>query len=449
MKYSEAVDYLDSRVSLGVKPSLERISRVLNMLGNPQRGFDSIQITGTNGKTSVSHMISRILQEAGFNVGLFTSPHLETVRERIVVNGQVISVDSFTRVMEKIIPFIEEAEKELCEELTYFEVVTALCFDYFREVGIDVGVLEVGMGGRWDATNVVDSKVCVITNIGMDHVKELGPTKAHIAREKAGIISPNSVVVTAEATREILEIFSQECLRRDARLCVFGREFKLDYVLPYRVRGEAPAQLISIIGLNNKRYSDIKIPLLGKHQTVNAACAVFASQCFIESTTLERTLDVETVRSALGSVRIPGRLEVVRERPLLVLDGAHNPDGVSKLVSSLVSEFEYKKLIFVVSILDDKDARKILDTLGSAGDLIVCTQNRSTRAIPAAELARMCETLGIRYELKEDFAEAMNYALDIAQPLGLVCVTGSLYTVSEARIFLRQQSVSLEMRQDR
>ncbi len=449
MMYSEAVDYLDSKVVLGVKPSLDRVLRVLDMLGNPQHSFDAIQVTGTNGKTSVSHMISKILQEAGFNTGLFTSPHLETVRERVAVNGQIISVDSFTSVMDKIVPFIERAEKELGEELTYFEVVTVLCFEFFRASGIDVGVLEVGMGGRWDATNVVDSKVCVITNVGLDHVKELGPTRTQIAREKAGIISPGSVVVTAEVAREILEIFSQECLKKNARLCVFGRDFKLDYVLPYRVRGEAPAQLISIIIPNEERYSDIKIPLLGKHQTVNAACAVFACKRFVESSNEQRRLETETVRSALGSVRIPGRLEVVGERPLLVLDGAHNPDGVSKLVSSLASEFEYKRLIFMVSILDDKDAWKILEILGSAADLIVCAQNRSARAIPAAKLARICEALRIKHELKEDFAEAMNYACEIAQPEGLVCVTGSLYTVSEARIFLRHQSASAEMRQDR
>ncbi len=449
MRYSHAVDYLDSKVVLGVKPSLRRILRVLDMLGNPQHSFESIQVTGTNGKTSVSNMISTILKEEGFLVGLYTSPHLETVRERIVVNGQIISVDAFTSIMERLIPFVERAEQELGEELTYFEVVTAVGFEFFKEAGIDVGVLEVGMGGRWDATNVVNSRVGVITNVGMDHVKELGPTKAHIAKEKAGIIKSGSVVVTAEASKEILEIFFSECQKKNASLRVFGRDFKLDYILPYRVRGEAPAQLISMIGLDNRCYSDMKIHLLGKHQAVNAACAVYAAQCFMEISHPGRVLDVQTVRSALASVKVPGRLEIAGEMPLLLLDGAHNPDGISKLVSSIISEFEYKRLIFVVSILEDKDAPTILKILGSAGDLIVCTQNRSSRSIPAGELTRLCEALGVKHELRKDFSEAMNYATEIAGPLGLVCVTGSLYTVSEARIFLKQQNASTEIRQDR
>lgn len=446
MKYSEAVDFLDSRVVLGVKPSLDRIEAACDLMGDPRRACDWIQVTGTNGKTSVSHMTANILRENGNRTGLFTSPHLETVRERIVVDGRMIPAAAFARVMTDIAPAIEEAERRKGENLTYFEVVTALALKYFQLEQVDVAVLEVGMGGRWDSTNVVESRVAVITNVALDHVSELGETREIIAGEKAGIINAGSAVVTAESDPGILALFEARCAEVGAEMKVFGREFKLDYHLPYQVPGRAPAQVVSIRGLEGFRLEDVKLPMIGKHQAVNAACAVAACQ---EYAGPGGRMDADACRRALESSRVPGRLELLSERPPVLTDGAHNAPGVERLVAALTGEFDYEKLVVVAAILADKDARSMLKLLGSAADVLVLTQNRSARSMRADRLASYCRMEGIEHSVEPDFSKALERAYNIAGHDGLICVTGSLYTVSEARIFFKRQKASREMRQDR
>ena len=446
MKYSEAVDFLDSRIVLGVKPSLDRIRALTLLMDSPQGAYDSVQITGTNGKSSVARMTSAILHGCGFRVGLFTSPHLETVRERISVNDRMISVNQFARMLSEMIPHIRNAESEVGEPLTYFEVVTAVAYRHFQSEGIDVAVLEAGMGGRWDATNVVDSKVAVITNIGIDHVQELGRTKQKIASEKVGIINEGAVLITAESSSNIIKLISRRCKEVGADMKLFGRDFRLEYVVPYRVVGEPPSQFISIRGLDGKEFKDIKLPMIGKHQAVNAACAVAAAQAYTDPR--ERTDPAATGR-ALESSRIPGRLEILSEHPPVVVDGAHNVQGVDRLASALLEEFDYKKLAIVVSILEDKDARGMLRILGAISPEIIVTENRSPRSISAKRLGDFCRMEGIKHHVEPDFPSAMRLAYNSAGLEGLICVAGSLYTVSEARIYFRHQRASREMRQDR
>ena len=446
MKYSEAVDYLDGKVVLGVKPSLDRIQAACRLMGDPQNEFDSIQVTGTNGKTSVSDMIAGILRECGFKTGLFTSPHLETVRERISINHKLIPASEFAATMTEIQPMVEKAEAEVGEKLTYFELITAMAYHYFLAQRIDIAVLEVGMGGRWDSTNVVDSEVAVITNVELDHVSELGDTREKIAFEKAGIINEGAVVVTAEGTREILMVLAERCKEVGAELEVFGRDFRLDYHLPYHVKGEPAAQLMSVRGLEAHEFKDIKLPLLGKHQAVNAACAIAASQAYTDPR--ERT-DEEAFRRALERSRVPGRLDVLSQRPLVVADGAHNVLGADRLAAALASEFEYDRLVVVVAILADKDARGMLRILGAAADELIVTENRSARSISANKLGSLCRMEGIENTVEPDFAKAIGLARRLAGKDGMICVTGSLFTVSEARIFFRHQKATREMRQDR
>ena len=446
MNYSEAVDYLDSRIVLGVKPSLDRISALARLMGSPQDGYDSIQVTGTNGKTSVSRMVCEILQGCAFRVGLFTSPHLETVRERISVNGRQISANRFAQALAQIMPNIKKAEARAGEPLTYFEVVTAVAYRYFQSEGIDVAVLEAGMGGRWDATNLVTSKVAVITNVGIDHVEELGRTRPKIASEKVGIINEGAVLITAESSSNILRIISRRCKEVGAEMKLFGRDFRLEFVIPYRVPGEPPSQLLSVRGLDGKGFKDIKLPMIGKHQAVNAACAVAASQAYTD--VLGKT-DTEAFRTALESSVIPGRLEILSEQPVVVVDGAHNVQGAEKLASTLLGEFDYKKLVIVVSILEDKDARGILRILGAVASYLVVTENRNPRSISAKRLGALCGMEGIEHSVEPDFPSAMKLAYNIAGKDGLICVAGSLYTVSEARIYFKHQRASREMRQDR
>jgi dihydrofolate synthase/folylpolyglutamate synthase len=446
MKYSEAVDYLDGRIVLGVKPSLDRISALAKLMGAPQKAYDAIQVTGTNGKTSVSHMASAILQACGFRVGLFTSPHLETVRERISVNGKLITANKFAGTLAEIMPLVEKAEKKAGEPLTYFEVVTAVAYSYFEREGIDVAVLEAGMGGRWDATNVVVSKVAVITNVGIDHVEELGRTRPKIAGEKVGIINKGAVLITAESSSNILRLITRRCKEVGAEMKLFGRDFRLGFVIPYRVPGEPPSQYISVRGLDGVEFKDMKLPMIGKHQAVNAACAVAASQAYTDP--LERT-DAGAFKRALESSGIPGRLEILSEKPLVVVDGAHNVQGAERLASTLLEEFDYKRLVMVVSILEDKDARGILRILGAVATDLIVTENRNPRSFSAKRLGVFCGMEGIKHRVEPDFPSAMRLGYNIAKQDGLICVAGSLYTVSEARIYFKHQRASREMRQDR
>jgi len=446
MKYSEAVDFLDSKVVLGVKPSLDRIKAACRLMGEPQNAYDAIQVTGTNGKTSVSHMMAAVLRACDYKVGLFTSPHLETVRERIVVNGKLIPASSFAEVMTEIKPLIEKAEKEVGGALTYFEVVTAAAFRYFNRETVDVAVLEVGMGGRWDSTNVVDCNVAVITNVDLDHVNELGHTREEIAGEKVGIINEGCVLVTSEGSGDILAIMAQRCEEVSAEMKVFGRDFRLEYQVPYRVSGETPAQFISVRGLEGAEFKDVKLPLIGKHQAINAACAIAACQAYTDP---RKTTDPETYRSALESSGMPGRLEMISERPLVIADGAHNVLGMDRLAAALTGEFDYKRLVVVIAILEDKNARGMLKVLGAIADEVIVTENRSARSISAPRLGSYCRMAGIKHQVEPDFSKAMKLAYNSAGPRGLICVTGSLYTVSEARILFRHQKASREMRQDR
>lgn len=446
MKYSEAIDYLDSKIVLGVKPSLDRIRAACRQMGDPQNEYDALQVTGTNGKTSLSFMSSDILLGCGYKVGLYISPHLETVRERIRVGGRLISAGQFSQVLTDLKPLIEKAEREVGESLTYFEVVTAVAYKHFLSSGIEVAVLEVGMGGRWDATNVVDSDVAVITNIDIDHVNELGRTREKIASEKVGIINEGAVLVTAEGNRDLLMLMAERCREVGAGMKVFGRDFRLDYTVPYHVQGERPSQYVSVSGLEGKEFKEIKLPVIGKHQAVNAACAIAAVQAYTDPR--ERT-DTEAFRGALERSLVPGRLDILAQRPLVVVDGAHNVLGVDRLAVSLTGEFEYERLVVVVSILEDKDARGMLKILGAVADEVIVTENRSARSIPAERLGDYCRMERIGHKVEPGFPAAMKLAYNDAGTNGMICVTGSLYTVSEARIYFRRQKVSREMRQDR
>lgn len=446
MRYSEAVGYLDGKVVLGVKPSLDRIAAACGFMGDPQNEFDSIQITGTNGKTSVSHMVAGILRECGLVTGLFTSPHLETVRERISVDGRLVSPNAFAEVSEAVRPAVERAEEQAGEKLTYFETITAMAYYYFRLRQVDIAVLEAGMGGRWDSTNVVDSEVSAITNVELDHVTELGATRREIAVEKAGVINEGAVVVTAEGTRDILMVLAERCNQVGAELKVFGRDFRLEYQVPYRVSGEPPAQYLGIRGLEDREFKDIKLPLLGKHQAINACCAIACAQAYTDP---RGKTDEEAFRRALEKVRVPGRLEVFSERPLVVADGAHNVPAMERLAASLTNEFDYERLVVVVSILADKDARGMLNVLGAVADELVLTENRSARVTPAGTLGEHCRRKRIKHVVVPEFGAAVARARELAGTRGMICVTGSLFTVSEARIHYHRQKATREMRQDR
>ncbi len=429
MDFREAEEYLNRRARFGIKPGLERIRLLLSKLDDPQTAYPSIHITGTNGKTSTARMIASILGVGGRRVARYTSPHLQSVTERICVDGRLVSEAEFASLLEKIIPSVEETDAETGDPLTYFEVTTAMAFLYFARRKADLGVIEVGLGGRWDATNLVRSPVQVITGVAFDHMAELGDTLERIAYEKAGIVKEGSTVISAVSHPGSMEVVAAACAEKECALKLYGKDFQLIYQISYGVDTGKIGQAIGIRGLF-REYGDLFLPLLGEHQAVNAACAVAACEAFAGSALNLSPTEVET---GLSRVTSPGRLEVVSLHPLVLLDGAHNPDGAAKLAQVIRNDLDYDRLVLVIGMLEDKDVRNVLRKLLPLADTVVVTQSHEERAMPARRLAAAVRSMGYDCVVVEDIGEAVRFGRTLAAVTDMVCVTGSLYTVGEAR----------------
>ncbi|OFW58921.1 MAG: hypothetical protein A2V52_05095 [Actinobacteria bacterium RBG_19FT_COMBO_54_7] len=432
MNFKAAEDYLDKTSRFGIKPSLDRIILLCSKLGDPQLDFPSIHITGTNGKTSTARMVSSIMQTAVTRIGRYTSPHMQSITERISINGRPISESDFARVLKNIQPAIEETDRETGDPLTYFEITTAMAFVYFAERKADLGVIEVGLGGRWDATNIIDSQVQVITGIALDHVAELGGTLHDIAMEKAGIIKQASVVISTAGNREVLEVLEDSCRDKACDLKLLGRDFDLLYNISYGIDTGKIGQAVGIQGLL-REYPETFLPLLGEHQAINAACAVAA--CEAQAGSMEE-LSIQQVEKGLSRVTSPGRLEVVSLNPLVLLDGAHNPDGAVRLSHVISNDLDYEKLILVIGILEDKDFNQILEILLPLASTVIATQSSYERATPARTIEAAVKRMGRDCLVMEHVDEAAKFARTLAGVADMVCITGSLYTVGEARTAL-------------
>lgn len=429
MDFEEAEKYLERRSRFGIKPGLDRVKLLLSKLGDPQLAYPSIHITGTNGKTSTARMISSVLGVGGRKVARYTSPHLQSVTERICVGGRPVSEGEFASLLEKVLPAVEETDAETGDPLTYFEVTTAMAFLHFARRKVDLAVVEVGLGGRWDATNLVDSRVQVITRIAYDHMAELGETLEKIAFEKAGIIKEGSTVISAVDHPGSFRVVEAACRERGSRLKVYGKDFQLIYNVTYGLETGKVGQVLGIQGLL-REYGDLYLPLLGEHQGVNAACAVAACEAYAG---LPKELSLTEVEAGLRRVTSPGRLEVISLHPLVLLDGAHNPDGAMRLAHVINDELDFEKLVLVVGILEDKDMERILKPLLPLADTVVVTQSKEERAAPARRLGSLVREMGHDCVVVEDIGEAVKFARTLAAVTDMVCVTGSLYTVGEAR----------------
>ena len=359
MGYEEALDHLDA---LGIdamkdlKPSLHRIEAVCEALNHPERSVPAIHVTGTNGKTSTARIASAVLEAAGLSVATFTSPHLQTIRERFVLSGEPIDATVFGEVFDHFRTYLEHVEKTLGDRLSYFEVLTAMFFLWAAEGPVDAMVVEVGLGGRWDATNVIPSSLAVITNVGLDHTGLLGKTRAEIAAEKAGIIKSGARVVTAERTPEILQVIETEATLVGGSVMRIDRDFAVT-----DNRTAVGGRYLSVRS-SARAYDGLYLPLHGSHQGVNAATALEAVVNFVP----EGSLDTEVIGDGFGRAVVPGRLEsVVVDEPegTVILDVAHNPDGMAALINSLVEAFAFERVVFVVGILGDKDYRGMLSEI--------------------------------------------------------------------------------------
>lgn len=428
MGYREAEEYL---FSLGIdamkssKPSLHRIEALCEVLDHPERAVPAIHLTGTNGKTSTARITSSLLTAAGLTVGTYTSPHLESVRERIALNGEALSEEAFGEAFEHLMPIVRLVEEKLGEQMSFFEFLTAMFFLWTAEAGVDIAVIEVGLGGRWDATNVVDAPVAVITNVGLDHTGLLGGDKAMIAREKAGIVKPAATLISAERNPITVKVLEEEISELEVTPSFIDREWHL---LDNRV---ALGGRYFSVKSSATAYEGLFVPLHGGHQGVNAGTAIEAVTRFLPA----RTLEEELILEGLANTVVPGRIETLRpkDRATIVMDVAHNPDGISALMTALIEEFAFERIRFVLGVLGDKDYRGMLAELTRVPSVVYVTEPKGVTAVPAAELRKAAEEGGLETMVVEDAWAAAQEAIAAAEPEELVCITGSHYVVGEVR----------------
>ena len=421
-----------------LQPSLDRIRAVMELLGDPQRSFPVVHVTGTNGKTSTARLIEAVLRELGLKTGRFTSPHLHSMLERIAVGGRPIEADRFLAAYDEVIPFVEMVDARSVTQggpaMTYFEVLTAVAYAAFADLPVDVAVVEVGMGGTWDATNVVDAPVSVVTPIDVDHRRFLGNTPEEVAEEKAGIIKEGAIAVCGvQDDRDAAEVLVEHAARVGARIVSEGIDFGVT-ARDVAVGG----QQVSIRGLAAE-YPDLYLPLHGTHQAQNAAVAVAAVEAFLGGG--EQALDVDVLREALAGVESPGRLEVVRRSPTVLVDAAHNPAGVRALRQGLSDSFTFVTLVGVLAVMKDKDVAEMLEGLEPALDEVVVTRNSSPRSMSPRELGAVAvDVFGEhRVTVVEDMPEALDRAAALADEGGVgggVLATGSVVTAADVRMLL-------------
>ncbi len=420
------------------KPGLERIRALIDMLGSPQHFYPVVHITGTNGKTTTARMVDALLRATGMRTGRYTSPHLESVIERIAVDNEPLTPERFIAAYQDVAPYVDMADMRPVGALSFFEVLTGMAYAAFADAPVDVAVVEVGLGGCWDATNVADGQVAVVTPISIDHTRALGNTVAEIAQEKAGIIKPGAVAVLAQQPWPATDVLRNRATTVDATVVQEGNDFAVA-----RRAVAVGGQTLTIQGLTGQ-YKDLFLPLHGAHQAHNAVCALAAVEAFLGSRT---SLDEELVREAFAGVTSPGRLEVLRRNPTVVLDGAHNLAGAQAAAAALREAFAFKRVMGVLGVSSDKDARGILAAFEPVLTEIVVTQNSWRRAMPADHLASIAvEVFGpdrvrVAPRLAQALRDAVQFAETSDQPAktGIV-VTGSIITAGEARQLLRKNS---------
>jgi len=418
-----------------IEPSLDRIAALCDALGSPQLSYPTIHIAGTNGKTTTARMIDSLFRELGYRTGRFTSPHLESFLERISINGLPIPAEGMIATYNDIALYLDLIDSRLPHPISFFEAMTALAFVAFAEFPVDIAIIEAGMGGEWDATNVVQSQVSVITPIGLDHQEYLGNTIAEIALTKSGIIKHESHVVMAAQPVDAATALTARVIERAAIPYREGLEFTVT-----KRALAVGGQLVTIKGIFDT-YEDIFIPLYGAHQSTNAAVALASAEAFAGV-----ALDEEVVRRAFANVESPGRLEVLYRDPTVIVDAAHNPHGAHALAQTLEREFDFESIFGVVAILGDKDVVGVLTELEPVIDRLVVTQSSSDRALPVDRLFDLAIPIfGADRVYKEgDLRTAITYAMEqctlinqVSEGISAVVVTGSVVTAGETRAIVR------------
>ena len=431
MDYQQALDYIFGYTDYEKVPmphdpdfyDLRRVEELLARLDNPHLKARSVHVGGTNGKGSTAAMVASALTASGYTTGLYTSPHLNTIRERFRVNGNLITEEDFTSVVATLKPEVEKVnQRATYGELTTFELLTVLAFTYFTLKGVDFQVLEVGLGGKFDATNVIKPEVCVITSISLDHTEVLGNSLAEIATEKAGIIKPDSPVVLSPQDDDVVQVIEEACRKQEAKLVMAGKD-----VTWQSLGFDDNGQSLEVKGrLDNYQ---LFIPLLGHYQMENATTAVAALEVLaVKGFNISR----DSITNGLARVRWAGRLQILRRYPLLVVDGAHNPDAARKLKQSLTEYFSFNRAILIMGASSDKNIADVVSELVPLFSEVIVTRSRHPRAMDPAQLEAVFSKHGVKTRLVENVSEALSLAMSMAGTKDLICVTGSLFVVAEA-----------------
>lgn len=419
----QAREYVAGLEMFGMRLGLDRVRALAARLGDPQRSYRTVHVVGTNGKSSTTRFISAILREHGLKVGTYVSPHLVSLAERQLVDGVASTDDEFYALVARIMPAADEVNAGLPEGevLTQFEVLTVAAYLHFQERGCEAAVIEAGLGGRWDATSIIDSEVQVVTSIGLEHTEHLGETTLAILEEKAAVIPSGGKVVAGVLDPEVRERLRGICRERGASVVTLGDEVSL--------LTDLHQDSFDVFGVHHF-YPNLRLSVLGNYQRSNAAVAVAAAELFTGA-----ALDVEKTREALRCTTVPGRLEVISEQPFCVLDGAHNPSGMAEMLRSLDHLLARRRLLAVVSILRDKGALEMLRDLAPRCDILFVTQNSNPRSYPAEELAAIVEGLEDAPEvfIDPDPRSAVRSAFKLATSSQVVIVTGSLYLIADLK----------------
>src|SRR4051812_24317934 len=435
-EYDDVIAALDRRGFTRMAFDLQKIRDLMDVLGSPQRAYPAIHLTGTNGKTSTARMIDGLLRAHGLHTGRYTSPHLETVRERISLDGEPISEERLVTIYDEVAPLAELIDARNSEPLTYFDMTTAMAYAAFADAPVDVAVVEVGLGGEDDATNVIEAGVCVLTPIGLDHTEWLGDTIEDIAWAKAGIIHKGATVITALQVEEAMRPILERSAEMGATVAREGSEFGV-----IERTQAVGGQLLRLQGLSAV-YDEVFLPLFGAHQAQNAALALAAVEVFLGD-----QVRPELVVEGFAQVDSPGRLERVRSAPTILLDGAHNPHGMAATVSALDEEFSFRHLVAVVAVLGDKDVSGLLELLGPVAARLGGAQKNSPRAIAGGEVGQVATDIfgEDRVTVADTMPDAIEEAVVLAEEDAsgelsgvAVLITGSVVTVADARKLLKR-----------
>jgi dihydrofolate synthase/folylpolyglutamate synthase len=425
MNYKDCIDWLYSFEKFGIKLGLDRIKLICNKLGNPQKKYNIIHVGGTNGKGSVCHILHSILTKNGYKVGVYTSPHLQRFSERFTIDGIEISEKDVVLLTQKIKPIIEDMIKSK-KTPTFFEIVTAMAFQYFKDKAVDYAIVEVGLGGRFDATNIVDPVLTIITNVTLEHQKILGKKIEDITIEKAGIIKENISIVTA-ATDKALEIIKNVSTEKNASISIIDKNSWR------RTNFEIQGQKFLIKGSLNEYH--VKTPIIGLHQGENIALSIAA----IENLQMNGLyITDEGIKEGIENIRIPGRMEIAGFNPTIILDGAHNIAGMNALKKTLKADFDIDKLVLIIGILSDKNIKKMLEIIIPIADIVITTKSNNARAYDPNKIRDIIIDIDRDKQVFvfDKIKDAINQAQSLAQENDLICITGSLFTVGDAKDFL-------------